>query len=838
MTNILPFLLLLTVATAQPLVTGILTQETPNFLIDSWHVVQSSNLDQCCIPYDLISFSESPNGEINLSASNWVGRMCEPNSLRPYLTLTLPIKPESNFKVLSGASLVTSKMIKIDIKDLNADSAHTNRTQKVQFNLQLDFKDVSTSGGQCTVTLSRYTTYYIPELKGKPYINGLEQVEQCPKDKHLLNGPICVRQCPDNLPFVDENVCVSECPGSKHFLQESVFCVKKCSPNLPCKSLCPTTMPLIDNDVCVGKCPPNKLFIQESFFCVEKCSLGLPCDSLCPADKPLIYKQTCVSQCPENIPFLQDSIFCVDTCPSEDCELLCPFDKPYYHKNTCVAQCPSLVNGNYCRDNCPRYKPIIEGNTCKDSCPPDRPYLNQSTCVRTCPKSSPLISTQTIYTKNSTIDIPCCLERCLKNKPYKYKNKCVEGCPKEAPINREFTCLPEKPDIVSNFIQTSQVVEETFVPTAVVTVQMLRPGSSSVASGLLLFKMIQYVRYLNINFPSKVSEHFQKVNSDTGSYNFIPNLPNSFLKEKSLQFQANPRFARYDLNGLFIINFFSGITTFLCVIIIASLLTSLINKLKLSKPRYIRWREKANLFLKWNLPFLFILSNVDNLSTFALIEYQSLPIKRELIITAASLIFNVICAAGFLILLLYLIKALYSVRKTEEDFFRKGETFTYKLIRNLFKDLKKDRFIQELLLVIVSIRIILHDTIILIWDSPFYQCLALCLLNVLMVAYILKFKPHKYRSGNVELFGYELIIFAVNVCCAYLSILSVLEQEEADKTGEVIFFCNFLIKTFAMVMIGWKFLVQIGEGINSLLNKKQEPASVIEPLSQKESAVL
>ena len=822
----------------------IIAPDTPNFMIGSWSLIQSFSLEDCCVPSENIMFDSSDQGVMTLIPSNWIGGACSKYGLSQYPSITLEISSRSTYLQLSNNSVNTNILAQIYFTDFTKEVAYPNRSQKVEASLLFNYRNAKIPAGECRISISKKDTFVIPEEPGKPFLLGITSVSSCPREKPFTDGSICIESCPmeknfvvgstcvekclTTLPLLDGNYCVAECPINKLYIQNSIYCVTLCDENArSCKFICPQDKPFSFKGTCVAQCPESTLFLENAVSCTTTCTPGLSCKSLCPDGKSLIYNNNCVSHCPATAPYIQESIFCVERCDGKDCRLACPPDSPYFYKEKCISKCPVFADGDTCTDSCPRERQYIEDGICKAQCSKNKPYSDQNICVKSCSKTNPFI-----YTRDTTY---LCVENCLKDKPYNYKRKCVSSCPEKAPVLEGSSCISGQPETYNNFIESSQAVGEVVVSTAAITVLASQPGSSSVAYTILLFKMIQYVRYLSINFPTKVAENFQEVKLDTSSYNVVPGFSQHFIAENAQNFKANIRFARYDVNALFIINFSSGIATFIVFAIIASSILFLINKLKPTKPRYIHWQEKANIFFKWNLPILFILSNVDNISTFALIEFQSLSLQH--IIAIISLVFNIICISGSVLLLFYLLKTVYSVRKRDKDLFRLEDTYMHRIVKALFKDIKKKYFIQQIALFIVAFRVILHNLIILGWDTPLQQSLFLCLLNLLMIIYIITFKPHVYTAGNVELLGFELIILSVNMCCVYLSALEVLEQDQADKIGEIIFFCNFLIKTFAMFTMGWKTLMKVKEYLYHSTNSEPGKASLVNNISMELTSV-
>lgn len=365
----------------------------------------------------------------------------------------------------------------------------------------------------------------------------------------------------------------------------------------------------------------------------------------------------------------------------------------------------------------------------------------------------------------------------------------------------------------------------TMTASFLVALQIMRPGSSSTSSTILLVNLLQYVRYLSINYPSKLRTAFHKQPDATASLNFGPLFPES-LNQDVLTYRPPSRFDTFNINALFLANFWRGVTT-TAILALAVGFVLMIRRAVLKNAKMIMVREKLQSFLTWNYMITFTLSNLDRVTMFAIVEYQSLRLDSSFSI--ASFVLNVMFFIASILVLAYIPYRLYKIRK-ENIAKNEDKLKIHDGVKVMFEKAKTKYFFQEILVFMIGLRAVLHNLIIAAFDSPTAQASILMVISLLMIAYLIAFRPHTQLLENIELIIYEVIIFIVNSTCLHFSTLDASEQFMAYTASNTIIVCNILALSISILFSVLKVLVQVIKAIKDYLAaKKAKNTSIAQP---------
>lgn len=91
-----------------------------------------------------------------------------------------------------------------------------------------------------------------------------------------------------------------------------------------------------------------------------------------------------------------------------------------------------------------------------------------------------------------------------------------------------------------------------------------------------------------------------------------------------------------------------------------------------------------------------------------------------------------------------------------------------------------------------------------------------------MITYIVTLLPHQKMITNIEVVGYEIIIFIANVTCLHIATLKLDDQPNAEVAGDVILVSNIIIISFSMVISALKVVLQVLPIIKEKLEERKK----------------
>ena len=140
------------------------------------------------------------------------------------------------------------------------------------------------------------------------------------------------------------------------------------------------------------------------------------------------------------------------------------------------------------------------------------------------------------------------------------------------------------------------------------------PGALSV---VVLMKMLQYIRYMKVNYPSKVIYMLKNQEESPISFNFGPKMPAS-LKKEFTNYTIPANFAEYELHSSFLVSYWTSITS-LAILLMVSYLFGVFEGIARRRAS-MSWNHffyRLRVLLKWNLIVLVFCINYDGIVLFS-----------------------------------------------------------------------------------------------------------------------------------------------------------------------------------------------------------------------------
>jgi hypothetical protein len=145
----------------------LITENTNKFFIGTWYPTAtdpaSFKRSKCCVPFGHVEFHDTSSNKVTLSASQWVGTACTSPNSRNSLVFTLNHDISYAKFFSSTKNLWSTDAVQMSVRNFNGSDVHaSNNTQKVTFDLRLNYVQRETGGVTCAVTLSKAGTPVVP----------------------------------------------------------------------------------------------------------------------------------------------------------------------------------------------------------------------------------------------------------------------------------------------------------------------------------------------------------------------------------------------------------------------------------------------------------------------------------------------------------------------------------------------------------------------------------------------------------------------------------------------------------------------------------------------------
>lgn len=314
-----------------------------------------------------------------------------------------------------------------------------------------------------------------------------------------------------------------------------------------------------------------------------------------------------------------------------------------------------------------------------------------------------------------------------------------------------------------------------------------------------LSKMLQYIRYLAIRYPSNLQYILDNLEPEK------PGMFSSIQDEVSLSLQGHfpeeslpPTLTEAD--PFFIVNFWSNLL-YLAVILTAIGLVSGLERLFRPKPTLNKLISKLVSSIRWVFLLVTVCDYFTDVSFFTTIQFRHLNFHSTAdVLNFLALILSNIILLFALIIFFYITLDINSNRIFEKDLetekLREGWEEKWKEIRLIYEEIKPDSMLQISCTILICIRTYLFGMIVGgFTESPVFQTALILFLNVLMIFYFLVYKPIEELINMVSCLIDELILLCVNICLVWLAILDASTDygnNVRDRLGMTIIICNVI----------------------------------------------
>ena len=585
------------------------------------------------------------------------------------------------------------------------------------------------------------------------------------KNKHFCNSPCATGE----WVFADQT-CATSCtlPMVQGMLHTTQLC------NSPCSA----TQYLFPDGTCNDTC--NAFLVKSTVhgtkFCKSPCSAA--------SSGYAYWDGSCSSTCA--LPLVQTTYKGIDIC-----EYPCQSNLYLYPNGDCNNTCSLPLN-----------KISIKGkNLCSSPCSTAQYVFPNQACNASC--TSPMTQT-TVHT------IKLCKSPCGKSPQYYYpdKNQCQAKCNTRRKANQtEYYKVCYKEIISPNSFTQTIVAAGNTAGTAssigLAATSLASPGDSSSASVGTLAKMMLYIRYINIDYPSQLGALFKGTQASSVSPSL--GLEMSTRMKEGFHYLPMPdQFTEYNVNSSFLVNFWDS----LIYLSMASGLTLLIfcfeqiAKRIMNRPLLATTLQKIRFILQ-NFTLLQLYTNCSDIILYTSLQLQRVDIRSNM--DLISLILACVFSAIIIFLLSLHVFVVHRHQKTRQRSQNNGnnrelEAFELKNqgFYALFGNFKILSFSHESYLFFAMLRTIAFNLILsLLYKYPLLQAVIIVTLNVLILAYLGLKRPFKQLVNFLQQLTAELILLIVNSGVLLLAILdanNVTDLDKRDTVGHIIIVCSLVFK--------------------------------------------
>jgi len=534
------------------------------------------------------------------------------------------------------------------------------------------------------------------------------------------------------------------------------------------------------NLACVDECNYPKVTVVEGS--------GQYCNHPCGATTTDFYywNSSCYSTC--DIPLTQvtiDSInWCVYTC--EGTEYL-------YTNGTCSELCedPFAIK--------------VEGNLnfCFNPCGPTEALFWNGTCfpITTC-TTSPM---KVVSTDMGLIcEIPC--ESPLEFY-YEATKSCILECDTESIVDMGLYLMCKKPVPVDT---------TTFLD------MWINAPNSSVATLVTPIRVLQYTRYLDIEFPPRLKRMMKTKGSPILTFRFGKEMSSS-LKSTFPFYDIPEAFSRYNLHSNFIVNFWKEMLSWL---IVAAVIIGLVAIHELCQrynfEKVLSITEKLVTVWKWNLMLILIAMSVPDIILYSSLQFRTLHFSSKFAGISLEL---AVLMIGVLAMLFtgaaYLASGLRKAKETQLDEPQAEYFDKWKGYQTIFRGYKSERSFNMMFYLIYLFRISLPMLIAsYLYMVPVLQVILYVTISILITAYILLVRPLIKTINFIQLLIMEVIMLIVNICLFILVALDLSGDNSSDSfimLGDFVIGGNSLINFLFIVM----FLLKIAQAVRQAFKKNK-----------------
>jgi len=448
----------------------------------------------------------------------------------------------------------------------------------------------------------------------------------------------------------------------------------------------------------------------------------------------------------------------------------CLSNYPYFFSadNSCYEVCPDGFYGSATTNTCQSCS--NDCTTClgtADTCTScstltSKPFLYQDKCHASCPPGSYLTSPN-ICSSCSTNCATCSgsadyCTSCSENLPYLSGSHCVATPPQLSKTTKSFSVATNAGFTLGAALGST--------------------GAMAIFTGVL-FKLIGYIKYLEIAYPLNLEQTLETWQTDL--------IPSAFPEmsqstQKRLRSKPIPHiFVKREVASTFLENFWFSLWNLAASLVaftgvFLAILYCEHNDKKTGKI-YSALKCFKTALVNFTITQLYF--NFGDIILFFVLQMRSIDFGS--ILSDLSFCLSIVFLITAVCVLIFHFFVLFKYKKASTDNSQKGGTTAtnlqrfeqnYELFKILYDSFKGSSFFPSSYLLVFTLRdVALNFVIALLFEHPLVQIILFICICVLFMSYLIILKPFKEKSENYEQYFFESIVlltyfFALLIKCA------------------------------------------------------------------------
>jgi len=374
-------------------------------------------------------------------------------------------------------------------------------------------------------------------------------------------------------------------------------------------------------------------------------------------------------------------------------------------------------------------------------------------------------------------------------------------------------------------------------------------GSPFAITSGTLAKILEYVKYLKIAYPTELEYVLRTWKTSLLSVSIMPDLPQK-TQDQLLSSSIPEVFSKWGISATFLANFWQFLLV-LAVIFGVYCFVKAIEKCLERQKRPNRVLYNTVRGLRRAVTGYLLAQSYDSLGDITF--FSTLGIKSVMFDSAISRfsfvtnLFFIIFGVSLIYLYIWLIRSLRSLTKkrgTETESTCEARNKFMKKIESLeplYKEFKDDSILQQGYLLIFFARNVLVSAVIgTLNKHPLVQCILLVLTSVSIMLYLLIIKPFRNFFSQLQQYFFEGVLLVTNTCILIMASLDEMGNQAMTtriRLGKCIIVLGLTYNVVVVLITGFQVVLTLVKGVKSLREWRRRRVISILPASEEISAV-
>jgi len=291
-----------------------------------------------------------------------------------------------------------------------------------------------------------------------------------------------------------------------------------------------------------------------------------------------------------------------------------------------------------------------------------------------------------------------------------------------------------------------------------------------------LAKMLQYVKYINIEYPPKIKFMFGLQSNLNDTSEFIVTKVQRKIEDTSDSPHLSNNFGYYKLTSSFVSNCFQSLGI-LAAIVAGIGMVYLVLYLTSPSSKIHKICKTLMEILKWNLFLIMFCGMIGDIVFFSSFEFRKAQFDNAFSVVSfvSCLLMN--CLSTYVFYKLIQVNLNLQRTRDKAGSMKVAES-KWQSCKVFFHSYKNKKFSQQAFMIFFLIRVLSFYLIIAYFSAyPFFQIIMISIISFLIVIYLIIVRPFKSVLNNINQIVFELIIFAFNGCVLVLAALDTAKSD-------------------------------------------------------------